>query len=96
MPVYITEHFGQNNYRQPIVQSPVASYSLSTTTGSVFPQAGTKFVRVTADSGSLLGIGPSASSTTSLTSTNAFRISANAVGEYFAVSTTYKLVASST
>lgn len=95
MAVFITEHTGRNNYRQTINQSPLVSYLLSSASGSVFPQAGTGYIRVVADAGSFLAIG-NTSSTTTLTSTNAFRISANQLGEEFAVSTASRIVAQST
>jgi hypothetical protein len=102
MTVYVTEHAGVANlYRQPVTHAPLAAYSLSsvTSTGGAstapFPQAGTQFVRVTADAGSLLCL-ISTSTATAPTSTNSYRISGNAGPELFAVSTLNRIIAAST
>jgi len=98
MTVYISEHAGIANYRQPINQGAVASYSINssvTGTGGPFPQSGSRYVRVSADVGSFFN-----NSTTStglaLTSTNSFRISANATPELFSISTSNRIQCAST
>lgn len=95
MTVYVTEHSGANNYRQPVNQQPLAAYSLSSASTAPFPSSGAKYVRVTADAGSLLNLNSTSTGVT-LTSTNSFRISANAVGELFSVSTSFRIQAAST
>jgi hypothetical protein len=76
LTAYISEHHGAANYyRQGLVHAPLASYALSSSTGSHVPGANTDFILVTADAGMLLSI--AASSTVTLTSTNAIRIPAN-------------------
>ncbi len=98
MTLYVTEHFGSQNYRQPINQAPRAAYSVSsTTTGTPgpFPQAGTKYIRVSADVGTFLNLNQT-STATALTSTNSFRIAPNAAPELFSVSTAFRIQAAST
>ncbi len=95
MAVFVTEHQGGNNYRQPINQMPLVSYFLSSTTNPATPQSGTKYIRVSADAASFLALGLT-SSTTALTSTNSFRVPANAPPELFSVSTSFKIQATST
>jgi hypothetical protein len=108
MTVYITEHVGARPDIQTARQAAVAAYSMgsSTTagsgvsTGGVFPQTGTKYIRVTADgsgaSGGMLLCLNSTSTSLALTSTNSYRISANGPGELFSVSTAFRIQAAST
>ncbi len=97
MGLYVTEHIGSQTYRQPINQANArASYYLSTaTTAAQSLQAGTKYVRITADSGSYFN-NSTTSGSLALTSTNSFRIAANTDGELFSVSTANKVQTAST
>lgn len=95
MTAYITEHYGIANRGQVLViPSALTSYSLSSASTSPFPAAGAQFIRVTSDAGMFLGF--NASTATTLTSTNAFRIPPNAPAELFAVSTSMRVIAQST
>lgn len=97
MTLYVTEHYGVGNlYRQPANKNDIlAAYSLSSASVAPNPQAGTQYIRVTADAGMYLCLDLSSSGTT-LTSTNSFRIAPNCAGELFAVSTANKIQAQST
>lgn len=94
--LYVSEHPSDANPRQP-GKAALVSYSLSTGGPSTapFPQAGTKYIRVTADSGLYLCLNSTSTGTTP-TATNSFRISPNAVGELFAVSTGFRINTAST
>jgi hypothetical protein len=100
MTLYVSEYTNSvaGRYRQPSTpQSPVKSYALSTggtSTGGVTPQAGTQFIRVSADVGMLLSL--NLASTVAPTSTNAVRIPPNAAPEIFAVSTGFLIQTAST
>jgi len=100
MTIYVSEHASDANPRQQ-GKAAIASYSLSsvTSTGGVstgpFPQAGTKYIRVTADTGMYLSLNSTVSGAT-LSATNSFRIAPNAAGELFAVSTAFRVQAAST
>lgn len=100
MTLFVTEHTAWTPYRQlPLNQAPLVAYALSTTlagsTVSATLQAGTKYVRVTADQGMYLN-NSTTSGTLSLTSTNSFRVAPNGPGEFFSVSTSFRLQAAST
>lgn len=100
MTVFVSEHPAWTPYRQlPLNGQTPTYYALSTTlagsTVSSVLQAGTKYVRVTADQGMYLN-NSTTSGALSLTSTNSFRISPNASGEWFSVSTAFRLQAAST
>lgn len=92
MTIYITEHQGHPLSQLPN-NRPLAAYALSSA-AAVSLSAGADYVRATADGGSYLGL--YGSTTVALTSTNAFRIPANAPGELFPVSTSFKIQAAST
>lgn len=98
MSIYVTEHTGINNYRQPINQQISAAYNINSTVSASpgpFPQAGTRYIRVSADVGTFLNLN-SASTGITLTSTNSYRIPANAAPELFSVSTAFRIQAAST
>lgn len=98
MSIYITEHANVQRLRAfgglSVNLPPLRSYSLSSA-GSTNPSVGAAFIRVSADAPSLLGI--LAQSSLPLTSTNSFRIPANAPPELFAINSTAQfLLAAST
>jgi hypothetical protein len=95
MAVYVTEHGGIGRYRQPYTGAALASYSLSSASTAPFPSANATYVRVSADAASLINL-ISTSTGLALTSTNAFRIPANAQPEIFACSTSMRITAQST
>ena len=95
MTLFVSEYRGNAPYRQdPKVGTPCAMYNLSSA-AAVSLQAGTKYIRVSADVGTLLN-NSTTSGTLTLTSTNSIRVSPNVPGELFAVSTNFKLQAAST
>jgi hypothetical protein len=95
MTVWISEHVGYKGSQAGMTQSPLVSYNVSTGAAGPFPQAGTKYVRVTCDSGVLFN-----NSTTStglaLTSTNSVRVPANITPELISVSTGFRIQVLST
>lgn len=95
MAVSITEYGGAVPYRNPARGFPIASYSISSLSTGNFPSAGAGYIRAIADAGSLLTV-LSTSTATTLTSTNATRIAANAPPELFAVSTAFRIMCAST
>lgn len=96
MGVYVCEYTGQHPNLQNANQVPIASYYISTTAPTApTPQAGTKYIRVSADSGMLIS-NILASSTITQTSTNSWRIPANVTPELLPISTSFKILAAST
>jgi hypothetical protein len=98
MGLYVTEHPSDPNYRQPATKALLTAYYLHSTVQDVgpLPQGGTKYIRVSADSGMLLNLSTTSTGLT-LTSTNSFRIAANVQPEIFSiVSTTFRVQAAST
>lgn len=95
MAVFITEHQGMNNYRQPInqqINGPAGSYFLSSAAAGPFPQAGTKYIRVQTDSSAAYYLSLNSTSTANtLTSTNSYRLAANSPPELFSVSTAFRI-----
>ncbi len=95
MAVYVTEHPSDANPRQPATKGAIAAYSLSSASTAPFPQGGAKYIRVSADAGSFLCLNSTSTATTP-TSTNSFRIAANAAAELFSVSTSFRIIGIST
>jgi len=96
MAVWVTEYGQATLYRTPATfQSPLAAYSLSSLSTAPFPSAGCRYVRLSADAGSLVNL-MSTSTGLSLTSTNAARLPANAAPEIFGVSTDRRITVQST
>jgi hypothetical protein len=98
MGIYVTEHPSDPNYRQPATKALTIGYYLTSTVQAVgpLPQAGTKFIRVSADAGMLLNLSTTSTGLT-LTSTNSFRVPVNVSPEIFAiVSTTFRVQSAST
>lgn len=94
MSIFVTEHAGVGRLNgSGVTPAALASYAM-TSAGAATPNANTSFIRVSADAVSFLGI--VASTTTALSSTNAFRVPANAAPELFAVPQGFKLMAAST
>ncbi len=102
MAVYITEHSGQVAQERQAVGPPLASYSLSSVSTPVLPNARANFIRVTADAtvtASLISFFSSSTTVTGqLTSTTGLRIPANQVERFQLVnnSTIYRIAASGT
>ena len=100
MAVYITEHSGQVAQERQAIGPPLASYSLSSVSTPVLPNARTNFIRATADAASLIsGFSSSTTVTGQLTSTTGVRIAANVAPERFQLvnnSTIYRIAASGT
>lgn len=96
MTVYVNEYTGVYGPLQGgfIRQSPIASYGLTSLSTAPFPSAGVRYIRVSADAGSLLCV-ISTSTATTLTSTNSVRLPANGPPELFAVSTTARIAVAS-
>lgn len=98
MAIYVNELGGSlPALRSNLVrgQSPVASYSLSSASTAPFPSAGVSAILVSADAASLLNL-ISTSTGLALTSTNAYRIPANAAPALFQVSTLARITVQST
>lgn len=96
MGLYVTEHPSDPNVRQPATKAFITAYYVTSTAAGPLPQGGTKYIRVSADAGSYLNLSTS-STGLSLTSTNSYRIPANAPPELFAiVSTTFRVQTAST
>jgi hypothetical protein len=98
MSLFVTEHPSDPSYRQPATKALLTAYVLHSSVQDVgpLPQAGTRYIRVSADSGMLLCLSTSSTGLT-LTSTNSYRIPANAAPEKFAItSTTFRIQAAST
>ncbi len=100
MAVYITEHSGQVAQERQAVGPPLASYSLSSVSTPVLPNARANFIRVTADAASLVSFFSSSTTVTGqLTSTTGIRVAANVVPERFQLvsnSTIIRIAASGT
>lgn len=94
MTVWVSEHPSDANPRQP-GKAALASYTVSSGSAGPFPQAGAKYVRVTSDAGGFLCL-TSASTATTPTSTNSFRLVPNGPSELFAVSTANRVQIAST
>src|SRR5207253_5625240 len=83
MTVYITEHSGQVSQERQAVGPPLASYSLSSVSTPVLPNAKTNFIRVSADAASLVSFFSSSTTVTGqLTSTLGLRVPANMVERF--------------
>jgi hypothetical protein len=98
MGIYVTEHPSDPRYNQPATKALSIGYYLTSTVQAVgpLPQANTKYIRVSADSGMLLNLSTTSTGLT-LTSTNSFRVAANVNPEIFSiVSTTFRVQAAST
>jgi len=98
MAVFVTEHPSDANYRQPATKAPIAAYIINSSVSSSpgpFPQAGTKYIRVSADVASFLN-NSTTSTTFTLTSTNSYRIPANVQPELISVSTSFRIQSAST
>lgn len=90
MALFVSEHPSDPTFRQPATKAALVSYTLSSGAAGPFPQGGTKFIRVNTDAAMYLCLNL-ASTSSVLTSTNSFRLSANGPAEIFAVSTSFRI-----
>jgi hypothetical protein len=86
MAVYVTEHYGLVMQERQSVGIPLAAYSLTSGSTPVLPSTLTNFIRVSADAASLISFMSSSTTAPTLSSTNAYRIPANAPPERFQLS----------
>lgn len=95
MTLYVSEHARAGFSGVGNTSLPITSFSLTSASTFQFPQVGSNFVRLTADSGCYVAF--STSTAAALTSTNALRIPPNAPPEFLSIpSTTVRLVTAST
>lgn len=90
MSLFITEHNQERPNQIGPLTPPAAKGYVLTSAASTNPGAGAKFIRVSADAASFLGI--MASTTAPLGASNAFRIPANAPPELFYLPTTASFI----
>lgn len=99
MTVYVTEHYGNRAQERQSIGAPIASYTVSSASTPVLPNAQTAFIRVTCDAASLVSFFSSSTAVTGqLTSTNGLRLPANTVERFQLAngSTILRIMASST